>query len=662
MSLPLRRPLESVSLERAVEDLLVRFIINVPPEDLSTVERELFHFEEALWFYIDFIKITNPHLPNLKIKQFAQTIITACPLIWKWDFKPDEALQKFSKYKKTIPVRGAAIFNDSLSKIILVKGIESDSWSFPRGKISKDENDVDCCIREVMEEIGFDLTEYIDENQYVERTIQGKNYKIFLVKGVPQEFRFKPHVRNEIEKIEWRDFKKLTRSIFKSNSKYYLVNSMIGSLALWVKKQKQINDDEHLKIYAEEQLKLLLNIKAEYSSESEDPGRELLDILHSAVQNNQLNLSKKEHPLIISTESQHQDQLQLPPQLQMFTQNTGQFPIIGFQPFTPFPCHNGVIQPVQVHPSINLEMKMSPPLLHSYNDASISSPMEVDNKLGNSKELLHLLKHPAEKKVINTQTDQFLKEGQKPSKILLDILKRSNQSYSCESDTSSYEEFESSSDNDINTKDKITLKELKRPSPVSSSSDMNILRANQYLDTATRVEHTTPKLLVKSFDRDKSKDTKKIKPKFKLLKRGETLDTFNKNPISDEKDPDVSNNGQPVGNRLLKMLNSDFSCDSDQSLPVNQHTRKDRSQPHDLLNLLKRPKETNSNINETEHPTINNSKHLLDLLKKTKSGEVSTSGTEGFLSQDVEQHVSENESSTACESSVISHISVVPSL
>lgn len=281
MSLPLRYPLDSVSFEKALEDLIVRFIINVPPEDLATVERELFHFEEALWFYTDFIKIMNPHLPNLKFKTFASCVISMCPLIWKWqDVNPEEALQKFSRYKKSIPVRGAAIFNQNLNKILLVKGMESDSWSFPRGKISKDEDDVHCCIREVMEEIGFDLTNYIDDNQYIERNINGKNYKIYLVAGVPEDFAFKPQVRNEIEKIEWRDFRKLSCFLHKSNAKYYLLNSMLKPLSLWVKKQTQIQTEEQLIDYAEEQLKLLLGIS---TSEGLDPEPELVNTLQSSV-------------------------------------------------------------------------------------------------------------------------------------------------------------------------------------------------------------------------------------------------------------------------------------------------------------------------------------------------------------------------------------------
>ncbi|KAK5781703.1 hypothetical protein RI543_000889 [Arxiozyma heterogenica] len=286
MSLPLRNALENVSsLDRVLEDLLVRFIINCPSEDLSSVERELFHFEEASWFYTDFIKLMNQNLPTLKIKSLSQLIIKICPLIWKWDIKADEALAKFSRYKKTIPVRGAAIFNEDLNKILLVKGTESDSWSFPRGKISKDEDDEQCCIREVKEEIGFDLTDYIDENQFIERNISAKNYKIYLIKDVPEDFFFQPQVRNEIEKIKWFDFKTVTKNIYKSNNngsfKYYLINSMIRPISMWVKHQKQVKNEDQLKQYAEEQLKLLLGITKE---ETIDPGRDLLNMLHSAVQ------------------------------------------------------------------------------------------------------------------------------------------------------------------------------------------------------------------------------------------------------------------------------------------------------------------------------------------------------------------------------------------
>lgn len=413
MSLPLRPALENItSVDRVLEDLLVRFIINCPPEDLASVERELFHFEEASWFYIDFVRIINPTLRALKIKSFAQNIIRLCPLVWKWDIKADEALQKFSKYKRSIPVRGAAIFNENLSKILLVKGTESDSWSFPRGKISKDEDDVACCIREVKEEIGFDITDHIDENQFIERNIQGKNYKIFLVSGVPENFSFKPLVRNEIDKIEWRDFKKMSKTIFKSTSKYYLVNSMIRPLSMWLRRQKQIKGDDQLKLYAEEQLKLLLGLTKD---EQVDPGRDLLNMLHSAVQANDTNLDSPshDHPHIAqSTElwppaypSSNTSAPVPPPGFPApFPQHAP--PLMGFQPFAPFQFTNGTLPYSNPHmmplnmPSLpvpNMGPLPPPGAVLSTPDASslskpvIASKQEDSGNTSSSKLLLDLL-------------------------------------------------------------------------------------------------------------------------------------------------------------------------------------------------------------------------------------------------------------------------------
>lgn len=366
MSLPLRHSLENVSsLDRALEDLLVRFIINVPAEDSSSVERELFHFEEASWFYTDFIRIMNPTLPSLKIKSFANHIIQLCPLVWKWDIKADQALHKFSLYKKTIPVRGAAIFNQKLNKILLVQGTESDSWSFPRGKISKDEDDVDCCIREVKEEIGFDLTSYIQKDQFIERNIQGKNYKIFIVFNIPDDFDFKPQVRNEIEKIEWKDFRKIMKSINKSNNgvKYYLINSMIRPLAMWVKRQRQIKGDDKLKAYAEEQLKLMLGLTKSEIIETSDPGRELLNMLHSTVQGTPMKKESKDSGS--ASQDDHESPLPNPaanlqpnmllPSLNasnMMMPQMNQHFIPGVQPFAPnFP--NFPFMPNTFLPSLN---------------------------------------------------------------------------------------------------------------------------------------------------------------------------------------------------------------------------------------------------------------------------------------------------------------------
>ncbi|KAM9889869.1 hypothetical protein OXX79_011832, partial [Metschnikowia pulcherrima] len=174
MSINLRDGLGSQPVDHVLEDLLVRFVINVPDEDLSSIERVFFQVEEAQWFYTDFVRTLNPELPSMKMKSFAPKILNKCPLLWKWG-DPADALPRFGKYKSTIPVRGIAMMNKDLTKVVLLKGVESNTWSFPRGKISKGEADLECAIREAREETGFDARDYINEKDVLERTIYGKN-------------------------------------------------------------------------------------------------------------------------------------------------------------------------------------------------------------------------------------------------------------------------------------------------------------------------------------------------------------------------------------------------------------------------------------------------------------------------------------------------------
>lgn len=628
MSLPLRPALENVtSVDRVLEDLLVRFIINCPPEDLSSVERELFHFEEASWFYTDFIKLLNPSLPSLKIKSFAQHVIRLCPLVWKWDIRADEALQKFSKYKKSIPVRGAAIFNDRLSKILLVQGTESDSWSFPRGKISKDEDDVACCIREVREEIGFDLTEYIDEDQFIERNIQGKNYKIFIVRGVPEQFDFKPQVRNEIEKIEWRDFKKMSKTMHKSNVKYYLVNSMMRPLSIWLRSQRNIKNDDQLKQYAEEQLKLLLGITRE---EQTDPGRDLLNMLHTAVQ------SKDEKIEPLQTLQNEAAANTVPPvntQPLPINSYPHQFP--GVHPFAPFPYVNGSL------PFVN-PMMMGTPVMPNHNNgftqmnqpgadvatpepSSLAKPV-LAQASSNSRQLLDLLntkRSEPTRRLSHETDDSRVANVVSDSQSLLNILKNPKQSppetyaettrEQVESADDGYEEFESDSqdevqaENDMEEQQEQQVKEVQKvEEPAAGLANHEALRENVFkTDEVPHVDERTES--AKSMDglTQTAERAKPPKPKFKLLRRGEKLDDIL--PDSRQvKSVSPINNDSP--NPLLQLLQKPSSpqvqpekklAPEDEIMAMLQNHQKNEEPLNasaQILNMLKSPK---SNIPTT---------------------------------------------------------------
>ncbi|KAG7194372.1 mRNA-decapping enzyme subunit 2 [Scheffersomyces spartinae] len=278
MSIQLRDGLAMQPVDLVLEDLLARFLVNCPEEDLSSIERVFFQVEEAQWFYSDFLCQLNPSLPSLKLKSFSTMFLEKCPLIWKWG-TPSEALSRFSRYKSTIPVRGAAFFNDNLTKLLLVKGVESKTWSFPRGKISKGEQDAECAIREAEEETGFNCRDLLNENDVIDRNIGGKNYKIYLVKNVPEDFDFEPQVRNEIAQLEWHDISVLLKKIKSSPNKYFILPTMMKAINNWINKNKGVVDEQKLMLQTEIKLKKFLGISQTNANENVDAGRELLNIL-----------------------------------------------------------------------------------------------------------------------------------------------------------------------------------------------------------------------------------------------------------------------------------------------------------------------------------------------------------------------------------------------
>lgn len=198
MSLGLRYTYEHDTLDSALHDLVVRFVINCPKEDLETVERLFFQIEEAHWFYEDFVRVQNPRLPSMKFKTFVQALFETSPILEIWSSNWLADVETFREYKSVIPVRGAIILNKKMSKALMVRGWKGNTWGFPKGKINKGERDDLCAIREVYEEIGYDISPFLNPDDYVEATSRGKNIRLYIVRGVPGTTVFRPQTRKEI--------------------------------------------------------------------------------------------------------------------------------------------------------------------------------------------------------------------------------------------------------------------------------------------------------------------------------------------------------------------------------------------------------------------------------------------------------------------------------
>lgn len=246
-----------------LDDLCVRFIINLPQEELESVERICFQVEEAQWFYEDFIRPLDPTLPSMNLKKFCLLIFQHCPLLSEFSsYHHTQAYSEFLAYKTRVPVRGAIMLNDTMDHAVLVKGWKKGAkWSFPRGKINKDEKDLDCAIREVYEETGFDIKEaglVRDESdmKYIEVSMREQHMRLYVFRGVPMDTYFEPRTRKEISKISWYKLSNLPtlkrnrqqqhqqqgngEDLLKDNM-FYMVAPFLGPLRHWIKQQRKLD-------------------------------------------------------------------------------------------------------------------------------------------------------------------------------------------------------------------------------------------------------------------------------------------------------------------------------------------------------------------------------------------------------------------------------------
>ncbi|PHH50270.1 mRNA decapping complex subunit 2 [Ceratocystis fimbriata CBS 114723] len=255
------------TLEDWLDDLCARFIINLPAEDLSSMERICFHVEEAQWFYEDFIRPADPNLPTLTLRNFCAMIFKHCPLLADFPVEAHEkAFENFMQYKQRIPVRGAIMLNEAMDHVVLVKGWKKTaSWSFPRGKINMDEDDLDCAIREVEEETGLELREagLVPDDEavkYIELNIREQAIRLYVFRNIPMDTTFEPKTRKEISKIEWFPLSELptfrkknnqlhddpanssvSAAVSSANNRFYIVAPFLGPLKKWVQKQKRMD-------------------------------------------------------------------------------------------------------------------------------------------------------------------------------------------------------------------------------------------------------------------------------------------------------------------------------------------------------------------------------------------------------------------------------------
>ncbi|OIR57580.1 MAG: mRNA decapping complex catalytic subunit Dcp2 [Amphiamblys sp. WSBS2006] len=213
----------SLSLSEIFEELCVRFIVNIPKEEQWPFQRIGFQIEQAFWFYEENYLPENPDLPQFRLRPFFQQLYEEAPFVFepfltRWKKTFAELYDDFIRYKFSVPCSGAIIFDDSLTKVLLVRGASKKSrWGFPRGKINEGEAYLQCAIREVYEETSIDISAVVDEDRYIDIKTNAKTVRLFVVAGANTAVML-PRTQKEITGIEWHD---LDDFFSKSNERMY---------------------------------------------------------------------------------------------------------------------------------------------------------------------------------------------------------------------------------------------------------------------------------------------------------------------------------------------------------------------------------------------------------------------------------------------------------
>ncbi|KAJ9086503.1 mRNA-decapping enzyme subunit 2 [Entomophthora muscae] len=187
------------TFNEVLDDLSCRFLINIPEEEGISAERIGFQIEEAHWFYEDFVREQNSSLPGLTLKAFSNRMFQHCPLLHKWSHDHEKYYNDFLTYKLLVPVCGAIILNPTLDKCLFVRGYNSKaSWGFPKGKVDLEEDDHFCAIREIKEEVGFDIEPYLVKKDCISQNLKGQRVRLYIVPCIPESVSFQTQTRKEI--------------------------------------------------------------------------------------------------------------------------------------------------------------------------------------------------------------------------------------------------------------------------------------------------------------------------------------------------------------------------------------------------------------------------------------------------------------------------------
>ena len=213
--------------------------------------------EQAHWFYEDHIRPEKHEtLKSYLLKDFVQILFESCSVLKPYKQQVSQILNKFRTYKSQVPVMGAIILDPEMEHCLLLRGVKSSaSYGFPKGKVNQEEADVDCAVREVLEETSFDISALVSEENSIEVYEGNQRRKMFIAAGVDRQTLFAPQMRGEVGNYVWMPISELPTTYKaegagvvsvetpdgekNSKFKFWAIWRFIKPLKAWIKKKKK---------------------------------------------------------------------------------------------------------------------------------------------------------------------------------------------------------------------------------------------------------------------------------------------------------------------------------------------------------------------------------------------------------------------------------------
>lgn len=229
-------------MQEALEQVYYRFLYFLPEEEREP-ERIMVNMEQAHWFYEDEL-VRDLSVSSMKFPVFVREIQNSYSFLPDWSTK--DLIEVYEAYKSHIPVRGAIILNTTMDKVLLVTNFNGRAYSFPKGKINEGEGDEACAIREVLEEVGFDISDMVNSEDFLE--IEDGHMRLYIVSGASEDFEYLTRTKGEIGKIEWVKLDDIPSQKFKNasiyrNFRFNKVHKFLYELRKWIKNKGNKSED-----------------------------------------------------------------------------------------------------------------------------------------------------------------------------------------------------------------------------------------------------------------------------------------------------------------------------------------------------------------------------------------------------------------------------------